>query len=400
MSGKDVAPMIAAEHTACKEFVSGLLGNNLITEADLQTVGAFLRSHPQATPAELVEHLVRREVLTLFQAECLKRDKGRDLTLWTYTLVDALPAGSIGTVYKARGKTDDKWYAIKVLQRNNAMSISKVGNQLRAFARFRHPALVPIINIGTMGKRTCLIWPFVEGDENLDALVKRKGKLNPRQAASVLLPVIEGLHTAHKAGLYHGLLKPSDILVGPGKSVRLLDFGIGFLLATRGAESLIDTMTNSKALNAGLDCASPESILDSSDRTPAGDQYSLGCVLYYCLTGQFPFPRKTMVEKMVAHQEQEPEPVRDLNPDVSKRLALVVERLMAKAPDDRYENLEQVYTELRAATASSRPAVKKAGPAAEDKAERPHPMSNPLVLAGLAAGTFVASLLAWLLLAG
>src|SRR5262249_16975685 len=235
----------------------GLLGNNLITEADMHKVGAFLRTNPQVTPAELVEHLVRQKVLTLFQAECLKRDKGRELTMWNYTLVDALPAGSIGTVYKARSKTDSKWYAIKVLQRNNALSISKVGEQLRAFARFRHPALLPIINIGTMGKRTCLIWPFVQGDDNLHGLVKSKGKLPARQTLAVLLPVIEGLREAHQAGLYHGLLKPSDILIGPGKTVRLMDFGIGFLLATRGAESLIDTMTNSKALNAGLDCASP-----------------------------------------------------------------------------------------------------------------------------------------------
>jgi serine/threonine protein kinase len=391
--------MVAAEYAACKDFVAGLLGSNLITEADLKTVGSFLRERPQATSAELVEHLVREEVLTLFQAECLKRDRGRDLTLWTYTLVDALPAGSIGTVYKARCKTDTKLYAIKVLQRNNAMSITKVGSQLRAFARFRHPVLVPIINIGTMGKRTCLIWPFVEGDENLDDLVKRKGKLTPRQAVSLLLPVVEGLHAAHQAGLYHGLLKPSDILVGPGRAVRLLDFGIGFLLATRGAESLIDTMTNSKALNAGLDCASPESILDSSNRTPWGDQYSLGCVLYFCLTGQFPFPRKTMVEKMVAHQEQQATPVTQLNPEVPRRLAAVVERLMAKAPEDRYADLEEVAADLRGALAAARPPVKK--PAAKPApAARRHPLSNPLVLAGIAAGTFVASLIAWLVFAG
>src|SRR5262249_54300831 len=329
-----------------------------------------------------------------------KRDRGRDLTLWTYTLVDALPAGSIGTVYKARCKTDDKLYAIKVLQRNNALSITKVGNQLRAFARFRHPALVPIINIGTMGKRTCLIWPFIEGDETLDGLVKRRGKLTPRQAVAGLLPVVEGLQAAHQAGLYHGLLKPSDILIGPNRAVRLLDFGIGFLLATRGAESLIDTMTNSKALNAGLDCASPESILDSSDRTPWGDQYSLGCVLFYCLTGQYPFPRPTMVEKMVAHQEEDPTPIRELNPDVPPRLAAIIERLMAKAPQDRYDDLAEVAAELRKMLAV-RPAVKKsAGKQAADRPPRPHPLSNPLVLAGIAAGTFVASLLAWLVLGG
>jgi serine/threonine protein kinase len=74
-------------------------------------------------------------------------------------------------------------------------------------------------------------------------------------------------------------------------------------------------------------------------RTPAGDQYSLGCIQYFCLTGQFPFPENNPVKKMLAHQNEEPTPVEALRPETPPRLAAVVRRLMGKAPEDRYSDI-------------------------------------------------------------
>ena len=79
-------------------------------------------------------------------------------------------------------------------------------------------------------------------------------------------------------------------MVGADGQVRILDFGIGCLLAETEGESLVDTMSTANSVNSGLDCASPESIMDPTNLTPVGDQYSLGCVLYYCLTGPVPVP--------------------------------------------------------------------------------------------------------------
>ena len=75
-------------------------------------------------------------------------------------------------------------------------------------------------------------------------------------------------------------------------------------------------MSTANTLTSGLDCASPESIMEPTNRTPAGDQYSLGCVLYYCLTGRLPFPEGSAVEKMMAHQTKEPTPIKEFAPDV------------------------------------------------------------------------------------
>jgi len=138
--------------------------------------------------------------------------------------------------------------------------------------------------------------------------------------------------------------------------VRILDLGIGSILAHSEGESLVDTMSTANALTSGLDCASPESILEPTNRTPAGDQYSLGCVLYFCLTGRVPFPEGSAVEKMMAHQTKAPTPIRETSPDVPDELIAVVDRLMAKTSEERYPASSDVIGALRPLV-SGRPGI-------------------------------------------
>jgi serine/threonine protein kinase len=136
-------------------------------------------------------------------------------------------------------------------------------------------------------------------------------------------------------------------MIGSDQQLRILDFGIGSLLAETEGESLVDTMSTASSLASGLDCASPESIMDPTNLNPIGDQYSLGCVLYYCLTGEYPFPEGTAAEKMMAHQFKQPRPIRELNPELPEGLAALVERLMQKSPEARYGTTSEVAEALR-----------------------------------------------------
>ena len=104
------------------------------------------------------------------------------------------------------------------------------------------------------------------------------------------MQIAEGLEVCHQQGLFHGLLKPSNIMIGPEQQVYILDFGIGCLLAETEGESLVDTMSTANSVTSGLDCSSPESIMDPTNLTPTGDQYSLGCVMYYMLAGALSVP--------------------------------------------------------------------------------------------------------------
>jgi len=200
--------------------------------------------------------------------------------------------------------------------------------------------------VGTAGGTHYLAWPLVEG-EGLDHLVQREGKLPAGLAALIGMQAAEGLDICHKNNLIHGLIKPSNLMVGSDMQVRILDFGIGSLLAESEGESLVDTMSTANSLTSGLDCASPESIMDPTQRTPAGDQYSLGCVLYYGLTGQYPFPEGTAVEKMMAHQTKQPPAIKELSPETPDALVAVVDRLMQKAPNARYTSVAEAFEALK-----------------------------------------------------
>src|SRR5262249_39678407 len=149
---------------------------------------------------------------------------------------------SMGTVYKALSKTDSKWYAVKVLPRRSMWNVRIARRKVRAFEQCQHPSVVPFVDVGTSGGMHYLAWPLVEG-EPLDKLVEKQGKLSPEQAALIGLQTAEGLDLCHQQELFHGLLKPSNLMMGPDGIVKILDFGIGCLLAETEGESLVDTMS-------------------------------------------------------------------------------------------------------------------------------------------------------------
>ena len=339
--------MVTTELGACEWFVWDLRRSNLIDRGQLdQSVGEFLSNNPRAEPPALAEYLVGQGVLTSFQAERLLQGKTQGFVMGPFTLMDALGAGSMGTVYKAQSKTDSKWYAVKVLPRRSMWNVRIARRKVRAFEQCRHPSVVPFVDVGTTGGMHYLAWPYVEG-QPFEKSVQESGKLSPGVAAYYGQQIAEGLDTSHQQGLFHGLLKPSNLLIGADHQIFILDFGIGCLLAETEGESLVDTMSTANAIASGLDCLSPESIMDPTNLTPAGDQYSLGCVLYYALTGQYPFPDGSAAEKMMAHQFKEPTSIAELNPEVPADLVAVVERLMKKSPEGRFGNSAEVVEALR-----------------------------------------------------
>jgi serine/threonine protein kinase len=338
--------MVTAELGACEWFVYELRRSNLIDRSQLdQLVGEFFKRNSQAEPAALAQYLIHQGVLTPFQSERVLGNKAQGLVLGPYVLNDVLGAGSMGTVYKATSKTDGKDYAIKVLPRRSMWNVRLARRQVRSFGLFSHAAVVPFVDVGTSGGTHYLVWPLVQG-ETLDAVVGRLGKLTAEQTAQVGVQVASALAVCHGQSLIHGLLKPSNIMVGSDFQIAVLDFGIGCLLAENEGQSLVDTMSTSNTLTSGLDCASPESIMEPTNRTPAGDQYSLGCVLYYCLTGRYPFPDGGAVEKMVAHQYKQPTPVKEIVPDAPDELVAVIERLIQKKPEDRFSGADEAADRL------------------------------------------------------
>ncbi len=403
--------MAATAFASCAEYVSALTDNDLVGPDDGQKVADFLRCSPPRRPGELVNFLVQHEILTQFQADCVIEGRAVDLKLFSYSLIDVIGTGAMGTVYKARSSKDRGVYAVKVVPSRNVLNLKTVTEKIRALQQVRHPQVSAMVTIGRCGERVYLVWPYLTGGQKLNDILRKQERLPPQRVLQIALQIASCLQPYHDHGLFHGLLKPSDVLIGTNGRVRVLDFGVGFVLASERGKAVLDTITNSKALAKGLDCASPESILDSLARSPAGDQYSLGCILYRCLTGSYPFPSDNPVKKMVAHQSEIPTPVRELSPQTPPALAAVVERLMEKAPEDRFESMGDVVSALQLILSPKRalPGAATDEETAEDSATyeeddgaaepaRPRVFAkNWTVLVGLAAGA-AAGLLTWRLM--
>jgi serine/threonine protein kinase len=339
--------MVTTELGACEWFVWDLRRSNLIDRGRLdQIVGEFLQKNPRAEPPALAEYLIAQGILTPFQSERLLQGKTQGFVLGPFTLMDALGSGSMGTVYKAHNKTDNQWYAVKVLPRRSMWNVRIARRKVRSFEQCKHPTVVPFVDVGTAGGMHYLVWPYIEG-ETLDKFILREGKLPADLVGQIAMQIAEGLEVCHQHALFHGLLKPSNIMLAADRSVYILDFGIGCLLAETEGESLVDTMSTANSVTSGLDCSSPESIMDPTNLTPTGDQYSLGCVMYYMLTGQYPFPDGSAAEKMMAHQFKQPQSLADLAPDTPAELIAIVDRLMQKKPEERFTSVGEIVEELR-----------------------------------------------------
>jgi serine/threonine protein kinase len=348
-------------------------------------VNEFTQEDPFGDAATLADFLVRRNALSRFQADRVTEGEAKTLVMGPYLLSEPIGSGSMGTVFRAVGKADRQSYAVKVLPLRSLWNVRMARRQVRAFADLPpHPVIVPFVDVGTAGGKHYLVWPLVEG-ETLEALVARHGPLSWADSARLAQRIAEGLQICHSQSIFHGLVKPSNIMVDKDGTVRLLDFGIGAMLAENTDESLLDTMSTANATAGMLDSASPESILDPAKRSPAGDQYSLGCVLFFCLTGRYPFPEGNMIDKMMAHQTQVPPPIRSFQPSVPPELEGAVERLMQKIPEARYRHIDELIQDLLVVTEGPRSGTRSKLTAVDTPSAKPLDETTVAALAGLTA---------------
>lgn len=373
---------------SCEWLASELVKSRLLERGHLTPiVSDFRQARPDGGAREFAEHLVAQRLLSQMQAERALAGDARKLVLGPYIMVESIGTGSMGTVYRALGRADRKDYAVKVLPLRSLWNVRLARKQVRAFSEVpEHAGVVPFLDVGSAIGVHYLVWPFAQG-KTLDKFVAGQGPLPYAEAARVATQAADALQECHSRRLVHGSVKPSNVLIAPDGQVKLLDFGIGALLAENigDEESLIDTISTANATSNMLDCIAPEVFVDPTKRAPAGDQYSLGCTLYFAVTGRYPFPEGNAVEKMVAHQTDKPVSVRDLRPDIPSSLAGAIECLMEKSPDSRFRNLHElvnvlaplartagVEEEAIQARAPGRPAMPKAAPATAP-AMRPTP---------------------------
>ncbi len=275
-----------------------------------------------------------------------------------YRILGLLGVGGMGAVYKAEHRVMQRMVAIKVINRNlmqQAASVERFQREVKGAAKLSHPNIVTAYDTEQAGNVHFLVMEFVEG-VSLARQVKMRGPMSIVHACHFIRQAALGLQHAHELGMVHRDIKPHNLMLTRKGQVKILDFGLARFAreSTPAAE-----LTQEGAVVGTPDYIAPEQALQPQNADIRADIYSLGCTMYFILTGQPPFLTGTCMQKLMAHAERMPPPVHELRPEVPKDLAAVVERMMAKNPANRYQTPAEVAQALA-------PFIRKSGVSANE----------------------------------
>lgn len=330
-----------------RKFRESALASGLVTEDQLRLAAAQIIQKNSGRNIQTVDipekklasQLVKMKVVTAYQADQLMSGR-KKLQLGAYVITDWIGQGGMGQVFKAMHEMLGRESAIKVLplHKNTPDSIANFRREIRAQAKLDHPNLVRAFDAGEDGNVHYLVVEYIPGTD-LRRLVRTKGKLTVQQAANIVKQAAEGLAHAHNRELIHRDVKPGNILVTPGGIAKVSDLGLAFYVN--------DTTDPRIGKIVGTaDYLSPEQIKTPTEVTMVSDIYSLGCTLYYSITGKVPFPGGTPKSKARRHLEETPWHPRRFNEEVSDEFVDLIGDMMEKDPAKRIQTAEEVAERL------------------------------------------------------
>ncbi len=279
-----------------------------------------------------------------------------------YEIIRELGRGGMGVVYLAHNKIMGRDEVLKALDKDfieQAAMQDRFLREIRAVARLRHPNIVAAYSAFRSGESLVFAMEYVEGLD-LARMVKAKGPIPVGHACYFVYQAALALEHAREEGLVHRDIKPGNLMLTHAKGralIKVLDFGLA--KANRETQSLDhrradgtraaapdEQLTLDGQILGTPEFIAPEQIADAQNADIRADIYSLGCTLYYLLSGHPPFPKKGLIAVMEAHRTQTAAPLDLACPDVSAKLAAVVARMMEKQPDRRFQTPAEVARAL------------------------------------------------------
>ena len=308
-----------------------------------------LRRRAQQEPdLRLADMLVRRGRLTRSQRDTVedlaRKQLGPD-RVGRYELIAKIGEGGMGTVYKARDvrpEGTERLVALKVLPRELAKDETFMGRFQRealALTRMEHPNIVRGIDVGSAEGSHYIAMEFIGID--CDKMLNRRGRIPEKEAVRIGAQVARALRYAHGKRVVHRDIKPANILVMQDGTAKLTDFGLAKSTSAAAAK-----LTQTGITMGTPHYISPEQAMGSRDLDARSDIYSLGATLYHLVTGRVPFEGSSPAVIVAKHLTEELVNPKDIVPETSDGFVAVLERMMAKDRDDRYQDPSKLIEDL------------------------------------------------------
>lgn len=330
-----------------EQFGKGVVAAGLATVDELRSLYGSLPAADRPRDAEQFAKFLREKgKLTDYQSQVLLQGKGSSLSFGNYALCSQLGVGASGHVFRAKHKLSGREVAIKVLAAavaQNEKAVKRFHREVQATAQLAHPNIVRAVDAGELNGQHYMVMEFVAG-EDLSNCIKSKGPLPPEDAVRCILQAARGLEYAHSQGIIHRDIKPGNMLRDHAGTVRLLDMGL--VRFEDSAEATGDGLTGTQQVMGTIDYMAPEQVLDTRHADARCDVYSLGCTLWYLLTGRKLYEGKGVVDRIMQHRVGEIPSIAKQCKGVAPDLDVVFRKMVAKQPDDRYQRMTDVCTAL------------------------------------------------------
>jgi serine/threonine-protein kinase len=258
-----------------------------------------------------------------------------------YEIISILGKGAMGVVYKARQISLDRTVAVKVLPRHLAQNeefLERFYREAKAVAKLRHENIISGIDVAEAGGLHYFVMEHVDGI-TLYQKMHLEGGIGIPQAASVMAQIARALEYAHSSGIIHRDVKPDNIMLSSEGVAKLCDLGLAKDLTIEGIAA------TGKAEGTPF-YISPEQVLGGADVDHRTDIYSLGATFYHVLSGRPPFTGANVQEIMRKHLDERPAPLREIRPEIPEGYALIIEKMMAREMESRYESMEEALEDI------------------------------------------------------
>lgn len=318
-------------------FREAVIRNKLLRSSKYDALIEKLGTADEPTVAQA---LLDNGILTEYQAQQLLQGR-RKLSLGPYLITDFIGQGGMGRVFKAVHEVMGRQCAVKVLpiEKSTSESRESFRREIRTQAGLDSPYLVRAFDAGMDGKVHYLVTEYVPGHD-LRRLIRNNGPLSMNDAALIISQAALGLQYAHDLGIVHRDVKPGNILVTPDGHAKVSDIGLASFTMS------LETDPRAGKLVGTADYLSPEQIRDPMHVGPLSDIYSLGCTIYYTVTGKVPFPGGDSKSKCKRHCEQTPYHPSRFAADLSEEFVDLIADMMEKDPTRRIQSAAEVAERL------------------------------------------------------